>query len=444
MLNVHKCQLTQLFTSRKSKFLAGLVALCCALAMRASGTLAPTAAESSISDVVVNQRWPWSEKVDVDFILSGETNDVEVTATWDGHPAPYRLGTLFGCAPGQRRFTWDPAKSEFAGQTLTGFTVALSNVAASAHTYLIVDLVNGGYEFLPDVPAGGWTDEHKSSKMVFRRIPAGTYTLGEPVETFTFLGLSGSSANTYAPLWNRRTVTFTSDFYVGIFIYTEAQHECLLTGVSGNVYKPKKISYDSLRGNLDAADWPSKGYGVGSDSVVAKLRAKTGDALVIDLCEEEQWEVAARAGTTTILPNGVTTTDNYDVFTNKLNEIAAWYGTVGSTEAAVGLFDSNNWGLYDVVGLVGEWTLDSAVKQGSGALPKYGLGNSTDPIGEDLSKWDSEYRIFRTASANYAGAALQNVIPCSRQMAIHSSEYTCSTRFCIHLKPLGNLTFGGL
>ena len=400
-------------------------------------------AEASISDVVVNQRWPWSEKVDVDFVLSGVTNDVEVTATWDAHPEPYRLGTVFAAAPGQNRLTWDPARSPFKGQTLTGFTVAVSNVAASAHTYLVLDLVNGGYEFMAAPPSGGWTAAHKSSKMVFRRIPAGTYTLGEPVETFKFLKLSDSSANTYATLWNRRTVTFTSDFYVGVFKYTEAQHECLNSGTAGTSCKPKKVSYDSLRGGLDAADWPSKGYTVGADSVVAKLRAKAGGALVIDLCEEEQWEVAARAGTTTILPNGVTT-DNYDVFTNSLGEIAAWYGTVGSAEATVGLFAPNDWGLYDVVGLVGEWMLDTAVKQGSGALPKSGLVNSTDPTGVDLSAYNSEYRIFRTASANYEGAALYNIIPCSRQMASHSSEYTCSTRFCIHLKPLGSLTFEGL
>ena len=164
---------------------------------------------------------------------------------------------------------------------------------------------------------------------------------------------------------------------------------------------------------------------------------------MIDLCEEEQWEVAARAGTTTILPNGVTTADNYDVFTNRLGEIAAWYGTVGSEEAAVGRFAPNDWGLYDVVGLLGEWMLDSAVK-GSGSLPRSGLGNGNDPIGADLSAYGSEYRIFRTASANYAGVALCNIIPCSRQMAIHSSESSCSTRFCIHLKPLGSLSFDGL
>ena len=31
----------------------------------------PVFAETAISHIVVNQRWPWSEKVDVDFILSG-------------------------------------------------------------------------------------------------------------------------------------------------------------------------------------------------------------------------------------------------------------------------------------------------------------------------------------------------------------------------------------
>ncbi len=416
----------------KSRIAIGIMALVAVL-----GAMA----ETTLSHVLVNQRWPWSEKVDVDFILSGETSDVEVMATWDAHPEPYRLGTLFSAAPGQNRFTWNPTNSPFAGQTLTGFTVTLSNVAVSAHTYLVVDLVNGGYEHLADVPAGGWTSAHKSSKMVFRRIPAGTYTLGEPAETFTFLNAIDRSN-----IWNRRTVTFTSDFYVGVFKYTEAQHECLSSGNAGTSFKPKKLSYNSLRGGLVVADWPSKGYAVGSDSVVAKVREKAGAGLVVDLCEEEQWEVAARAGTTTILPNGVTTSDNYDVFTNKLSEIAAWYGTVGDDEVAVGLFAANNWGLFDVVGLLGEWTLDTAVKQGgTSVLPRNGLGNnSTDPTGVDLSAYGSEYRIFRTASANYASVALQNIIPCSRQMKTPSDESSCSTRFCIHLKPLGSLTFEGL
>ena len=417
------------------KSVTGLLILCATLG---------AAAEPTLSHIVVNQRWPWSEKVDVDFVLSGETSDVEVTATWDAHPAPYRLGTLFAAAPGAQRLTWNPSASPFAGQTLTGFTVSVACAAASAHRYLVLDLMNGGYEFLADVPTGGWTSEHKSSKMVFRRIPAGTYTLGEPKATFAFLGLADTSAETYARLWNSRMVTFTSDYYVGVFKLTEAQYGCLAAGAPGTSFKPKKISYYALRGDLDDADWPRKGYRVAPESIVAKLRTKAGGTHMIDLCEEEQWEIAARAGTTTILPNGVTTTDTYEVFTNKLGEVAAWYGTVGDGETSVGQFASNGWGLYDVVGLMGEWMLDSAVNSGTQTLPRFGLNTETvDPVGAGRYEDGSGYRVFRTASANWQGANLHNILPCSRQMADPAGGYICTTRFCIHLKPLGTLSFEG-
>ena len=393
------------------------------------------AAESSISNVVVNQRWPWSEKVDVDFILSGDTNDVEVTATWDTHPAPYRLGTLFGCAPGPHRLTWDPSKSPFAGQTLTGFTVALSNADAEAHKYIVVDLVNGGYEYLSDVPTGGWTDAHKSSKMVFRRIPAGTYTLGEPMETFSHLQhyRPGTVTTTNC---NRRTVTFTSDFYVGIFKYTAAQHACLETGTAG--YTPQNVSYDDLRGAKPDIDWPNTAYRVSENSLVAKLRAKAG--LVVDLCEEEQWEAAARAGTDTFWPTGGTTDDSLQAISNYVNQIVAWYGNTGSTaQKNVGTKTDNGWGLFDVSGLAGEWTLDTAKNTGT-STPLLGLPEtSTDPTG--VEGW--QYRIIKSASGNGTGTALYDLLPCRRQMGTPSSAL-CSTRFCIHLKPLGSLTFEGL
>ena len=397
-------------------------------------------AGSTISNVVVNQRWPWSEKVDVDFILSGEASDVEVTATWDAHPVPYRLGTIFGCAPGQRRFTWDPAKSEFAGQTLTGFTVALTNAAASAHTYLVVDLENGGYECLADVPAGGWTDVHKSSKMVFRRIPAGTYTLGEPKATFTHLGhYNPDSISGYC---NSRTVTFTSDFYVGIYKYTESQHACLVDRTQSTSYVPKTLSYNALRGakDTDNVDWPASGYKVAADSVVAKLRAKAGAGLVVDLCEEEQWEVAARAGTATFWPTGGTTADNLSACTNYVNAFVAWYGSTGSTaQKNVGTKPHNGWGLYDVVGLAGEWTLDTARNYGA-STPYYGLPEtSTDPTGVD--GWT--YRIIKSGNGNAANTAIYDLLPCRRQMSVATGT-SYSTRFCIHLNPLGNMAFEGL
>ena len=407
---------------------------CMALALTAS-------AGTSISDVVVNQRWPWSEKVDVDFVLSGQTNDVEVTATWDAHPEPYRLGTVFAAVPGQCRFTWDPAKSAFAGQTLTGFTVAVTNMAASAHTYLVVDLVNGGYEFLAGVPDGGWTDAHKSSKMVFRRIPAGTYTLGEEYATFTNLGYTVDQANYYAPLSNRRIVTFTSDFYVGIYKYTEAQHACLETGTPRASYVPQNLSYNALRGekNADAesnVDWPTTGYKVAEDSIVAKLRVKAGADLLVDLCEEEQWEVAARAGTSTFWPTGGTVQEDFETHTKQVNSFVSWYGTGATANTPVGsALHDNGWGLYDVIGLAGEWTLDKAAdKARNASFPDGGLpASDTDPTGAD---GNYDRRILRSANGNQPTTPLYDLLPCRRQLGDPASG-NYATRFCIHLKALG-------
>lgn len=396
------------------------------------------AAETSVSDVVVNQRWPWSEKVDVDFVLSGEASDVEVTAIWDAHPSPHRLGTIFSAAPGRHRLTWDPASSPFKGQTLTGFTVAVSNVAASAHAYLVVNLVDGGYEFMAAQPAGGWTDAHKSSKMVFRRIPAGTYTLGEPVETFRHLQHYNPGSLTTTNC-NRRTVTFTSDFYVGIFKYTAAQHACLglETGAAGTTYTPQNVSYNALRGAKPAIDWPNTMYRVADGSIVAKLRAKSG--LVVDLCEEEQWEAAARAGADTFWPTGGTVAESLSTHTNQVNGFIAWRGNGGSASTMVGARTDNGWGLFDVVGLAGEWTLDTAQNYGQSS-PLLGLPlTSTDPTG--VEGWS--LRIVKSANGNNNSTALYDLLPCRRQMGDPSSG-NYSTRFCIHLKPLGSLTFEGL
>ena len=392
-------------------------------------------AESLFSHVVVNQRWPWSEKVDVDFVLSGETCDVNVTATWAGHPEPYVLGLLFDAAPGHNRLTWDPADSPFAGQTLAGFTVALACAPATVRRYLVVDLVHGGFSFLADVPPGGWTAEYKSSKMVFAKIPAGTYTLGETRATFEHLAhYNPSSISGYC---NRRTVVFTSDFYVGVFKYTEAQHACLADGATSSSLVPQKISYEALRGATTAdqettVDWPSTGYKVSVGSVVDKLRKKTGGGLLVDLCEEEQWEAAARAGASTIWPNGGELSDDLDTLTGYLNQLAAWKPTGATADTPVGTKSANDYGLYDVCGLGGEWTLDKA--RNNGSVPYYGLSDSVDPKGADDNAYT--YRVLRNANGINTTESWQ-LLPCRRQMAAPTSA-SFSTRFCIHLKPLVN------
>lgn len=396
-------------------------------------------ADTGISGVTVNQRWPWSEEVDVDFILTGDASDVEITAKWDGLTEPYTLASIPSCQPGANRFTWDPSSSEFAGRALTGFTVTVAPAAPDPQRYIVIDLVNGGYEYLAGIPEGGWTGEHKSTKMVFRRIRKGTHTLGISRDELGYIG-TGGDPSTYSDRWGKRNVSFTSDFYVAIFKYTEAQHACLTAGSAGDSYTPQKTTYYELRGEPNDVNWPNTGYAVAAGSIVGKLRAKA-NGLVVDLCEEEQWEVAARAGSTGFFPNGGTTADSHTVLSNLVSEAGAWYPNVGTSTPAVGGYAPNAWGLYDVVGSGEEWVLDSVSSTvANGSLPAGNLSDSTNPTGVQNSKGWSAYRIIKGSSGNWASARLYNMVLAAR-WTCHPHNDSYATRFCIHLSPLGNLTF---
>jgi len=73
-----------------------------------------------------------------------------------------------------------------------------------------------------------------------------------------------------------------------------------------------------------------------------------GERAGFQLPSESQWEYAARAGTTTRYPNGDTDDD--------LEKIAWFGGDWDDGHKAVGLKESNNWGLHDNCGNVFEWT----------------------------------------------------------------------------------------
>lgn len=405
-------------------------------------------AETDITNVLVSQRWPWSEKVDVDFVLSGEKTDIDVYATWDalrtgGESAVSNrvlLSSLFGVSPGANRFTWDPSVSPFAGQTLTGFTVALEPVTPESHTYLVIDLKNGGigYRTEPDGEKGRWTEDYRTSKMVFRRIPAGSYAIGEPESTLTYLGVSATDAATYAKIWARHTVTFTHDFYVGVFRYTTAQQSWLEKARAGGDACSARLSYETLRGKTNAVatlniDWPLTRYKVAPDSVVARLRSKAGGALMVDLCEDEQWEVALRANTTTFWPSGGTTEESYATLSNHVSRIASWRGNGYKGLTAVGQQEPNAWGLYDIIGAgSAEWVLDScAYANNKRTLPTGTQRGSTDPVGGH----GTGLRLYRGFGAIGATIPFYNLLPCQRR-TVEPSDNGIGVRFCIHLEDL--------
>ncbi|MBQ9344542.1 MAG: SUMF1/EgtB/PvdO family nonheme iron enzyme [Kiritimatiellae bacterium] len=257
--------------------------------------------------------------------------------------------------------TWLPAE---ALQTLEVTENAVDAL------YLVVDMSGGAaaeswpVERLSAAPQGGWMDEHKRSKLVLRRIEAGTYVMGAPE------GEPGSTA-----LYERqRTVVLTDPHYIGVFEVTQEQWE-LATGGNPSEYagpaRPvERVSYDDIRGASAGTNWPASAE-VDAESFMGVLRAKT--SLAFDLPTEAQWEHACRAGTTTGFNSGkeATGTIGADPAMAELGRYDcnsgfggyAQYpcdGVGGTTYAhtTVGSYLPNAWSLYDMHGNVGEWCLD--------------------------------------------------------------------------------------
>ena len=246
-------------------------------------------------------------------------------------------------------------------------------------SYLVVDLSAGSsalsypITYLPSVPPGGWTDAYKTTQMVFRRIPAGTFVMGSPTNE-----LGRYSDET------QHQVTLTQDFYIGVFEMTQKQWERVMgawpsyfDNVSYRDARPvEQVNYNVVRGSSPA--WPGYNNNVDANSFMGRLRARTGRAF--DLPTESQWEYAGRAGTTTALNSGYNLSDLID--DARLVGVGRYYynGGLGYSSRAdttagtakVGSYLMNQWGLYDIHGNVLEWCLDLY-----GTYP----GTVTDPKG---------------------------------------------------------------
>ena len=244
-----------------------------------------------------------------------------------------------------------------------GFRVALTisdEPAPKPEKYMVVDLSGGtnatsfAISYLDDVPEGGWTEEYKTTKLVLRKIKAGTFSMGSPEDE---LGRYDDEV--------QHEVTLTKDFYIGVFETTQKQYELIKGGnpacYQGDARPVEYVSYDMIRGSDKGSGWPANSD-VDETSFLGILRAKTNQAF--DLPTEAQWEFACRAGTTTALNNGTNLTNVYE--DGNMNKLGRYYynytdGKGGYSECAhttVGSYLPNAWGLYDMHGNVWEWCLD--------------------------------------------------------------------------------------
>jgi len=357
------------------KMVLGSFAVCFAFGAAAEGP--------AISDVTVRQRWPWSKLVDIDYVLSGATQSMDIALSAFNGPNPLPLteasltGDLYGVSDGARRIIWDPTVTSCTNLGVLGqFRVALA--PSPSPLYMVIDLSGGtsatsypvsNYVAETDVPGGVTSALYKTTSLLLRRIPANAFTMGESSSTLS--------------------VTLTKAFYAGVYEVTQKQWQQVMGDVRNwpakwnnmeyrDTRPVEQVSYYDIRENPansdDAAvDWPSNSV-VTANSFMGRVRAKTGiDGF--DLPTEAQWECLCRAGTQTYYNDGLAT-PGYTTSNAQMNVLGryqynggkCWNGasyvdpgqsttTTGAT-ATVGSYLPNAWGLYDTHGNVWEWCRD--------------------------------------------------------------------------------------
>ena len=317
-----------------------------------------------VSDVTVRAVSPWTNLVEIaysldDNLVPEQKNGrlVQTVTVRDMRKGTSLVLTnnlvetsLFPRTPsfaaGRHRLVWKPLESGISDLSRASVEVAVVETT-NPQKYCVVDLSGGTaatshpVTYVDDVPAGGWTDDYKTDKLVLRLIDPGTFTMGDQVHG--------------GPVYP--DITLTQPYYIGVFETTEGQWARMkgdgtppspLLPVSG-------VSFSNLRGASAGGRWP-EGTDIDAWPVVALNGLRQRSGLLFDLPTEAQWEYASRAGTTTDYGNG--TNWSGTGFEDAAMAAVGRYKSNGIGVAPVGSYAPNGWGLYDMHGNVQELCLD--------------------------------------------------------------------------------------
>jgi len=416
-------------------------------------------ATPTVSNVTVVQD-PLTHGVTVNYDLNEDaivtvaflTNDVVCEATSRVNGDVWRLVKVTGelknnstteyMSYPHRKIAWNMA-ADLGAENAANYSVK-ARVSAwttdAPPTYYVLDLVSANtvtrrryYEYEGQLPGGMASDVYRTTKMVFRRIPAAgaSFTMGSPTAEWNLSKFESLRSMGWE---TQHTVSFTKDFYLGVFEVTKAQYRLIngslpdqsYTGTDADLCPVSNVTtWNHVRCNEgDCGSWPSDGRYPQNTHFLGKLRKFAGGTEVAypnhtnlravtgngyDLPTEAQWEFACRAGETMPLNNGWWVTSDEGGGTGSeanettvlkvkgLERIARYGGNSGvqysdkklvvpaadsSTDlgtAVVGSYAPNAFGLYDMHGNVCEWCLDCA----GGWL---GVAPAVDPVGCSLAQ----------------------------------------------------------
>ena len=372
--------------------LAGLSAICATVALAL-----PVVDQSSVT-LTQNQR---NRLVTVRYVLTGDpavvtvdfqTNNV-AAGTWasiGGDKYAQVIGDVNKLVTNVNStctIFWQPTAADaWPNQYIPGenFRAVVKAWATNAPPpYMIVDLKDnpGEKRYYPSaeaIPFGITNDLYKTTCLAFRLVPAAAvqWRMGAPT---TEKGQKYDSVN-YASYETQHLVTFTNDFYLGVYPVTQRQHKffweyhapAFTNGTPENsyTYPVERVGWCDLRGwhmsanpdnpgNNYEGDWPTDGHRVSAKSAIHKARSITG-VPSLDLPTDAMWEYACRAGTSTATYAGDLTVNSSAASASDpvLDKIAWYSANSGNVPHPVGLKQPNGWGFYDMIGNIGEYLLD--------------------------------------------------------------------------------------
>ena len=352
-------------------------------------------AGSVIKDVSIEPISPFSRDVCIRFNILGDLPvnadeyQVYLSASNLVSKEVFNAMNLRGSrnvVPGRHCVLWNVEENSLFGNGIYIFQLRLEK------TYLVIDLSQGpsaksyAISYLNDIPNGGWSDEYKTNKLVLRRIEPGVFRMGGVYKTI-----------------------HTMPYYIGVFEITQKQFE-LVTGTNPSKYKGdirpvETVSWNYIRSSP-----------IENESFIGILRSKTG--LSFDLPTEAQWEFACSAGTTNSFNNGTESMSGLG-----RNKISFSDGKGGFTRhTSVGMYNANNWGLYDMHGNVMEWCYDW-------------YGNLSSGLKNPAGKVEGQYKVVRGGSwDDYAGECNSFYRHKEEPVATYSLDGKCGFRICLTVR----------
>ena len=286
----------------------------------------------SVEITNVQQQYPWTNTVDITYTVSGITNKdyfvVFEAKDADSNLLGAQTNVLETSGAGQTAQWEPPFNIRKLNCTMTPYVYR-----GGQDDYMIVDLETWDVTFegivgsQEDANAKYTTNTvYKTSKMVFRKVEKGNYTIG--CNDFTYD--------------TQHSVAVPKDYYIAIFHCTVAQFDRINSGTKSTSMLPKDyISWITIRGSAGVTATPASG-------ILATMNTKTGLA-GFDLPTISMWEIAMRAGGTSKFITGTTTAGIGDYI---------WYSGNTSSMQEVGLKKANAWGIYDTIGPCWDVPLD--------------------------------------------------------------------------------------